>query len=518
MPLTTDQPQGLLSQPPAPQGGLLSQIADFAGSPLGQGLLSAVSGGLSTAGRKGYGRWNTIGMAGLEGVKGYSAALEAERARQGLDIRSLQQQRLSDQEDRRWKFAQDLLGNGDGSMTIAPAPSALDRPLSLGYEPQGMDQRGIPSLAGMPAPNQSQFPSVTNAPAGPGVPGLPSFSASPGFQGGPSIPTSFNVPRQALAAEMLFNDGKKVGEWIYKNNSSEVDKWLQVPAEGGGLEVVGLDKQGRRVNTGVKPWIEPEWRDGGSALNAIDPVTLEVRRSFKKTLTPAEAAADQRVRENQQWQRDNGSTQIIQTDQGPVVVNTRSGQATPVTGPAGQTYGRSLSPIPSQASTAIITNQQNLAKINDALTLLEGDDVGKLKGDKEATGWKGYLPQAALNRADPNGIDARAMIADLGSLIIHDRSGAAVTAAESPRLMPFIPLITDSRETAVKKLQRFKQLYEAEQQGLRDIYSPSNGYRQPSFGANPQGGSRPPLTSFDKSGNGQANGGQRPPLSSFEGQ
>lgn len=494
---------------PQQAGGLLSQASDFAASPLGQGLLSAAFSGLATAGRQGYGRWNTIGAAGVGGLKGYGAAQEAQREREALTIRGAQQQRLADQENRRWKFAQDLLNGGNESpdgVQSGPSPweqqpmSALDRPLSLGDGVGGTDQPS-PPMFDANAPQQSRQPAF----------GAPGFTAAPGFQGGPQPPLLNGVPRQALAAELMFNDGKKLGEWIYKSNTPEVDKWVQVPTEGGGLELVGVDKQGRRVNTGVRPWVEPEWRDTGGNFNAIDPVTLEIRKSFRKTLTPAEAASDQRVRENQQWQRENGSSQVIQTDQGPIVVNTRSGQAMPVTGPGGQTYTRPLNAIPASANTAIVTNQQNLAKINDALNLLGGKDVGKLKGDKAATGWKGYLPQAALNRADPTGIDARAMIADLGSLIIHDRSGAAVTAAESPRLLPFIPLITDDRETAIKKLQRFKQIYEAEQQGLQEIYSRGNGYKQPSFANNSQAGNRPPLDSFN------SNGGQRPPLTAFEG-
>src|SRR5690606_21631841 len=100
-----------------------------------------------------------------------------------------------------------------------------------------------------------------------------------------------------------------------------------------------------------------------------------------------------------------------------------------------------------------------------------GKDVGQLKGDTEATGWKAYMPQALLNRMDPEGVDARAMISDIGSLVIHDRSGAAVTAAESPRLMPFIPLATDDAATARKKLVRFKQLYEQEQNAMQETYS-----------------------------------------------
>lgn len=487
MPLTTEQPQGILSQPSG-QGGLLS----FISSPAGQGLLSATFSGLATAGRPGVGRWNALGAAGLSGLQGYSSAQENQRQAafdeqrknlMGAQLTGLNTQNESQQFDlsqrrKRQSFWDNMAGQQGGGQSPMPGgPGAGDTPIP---QPAGATGTGSLPTGAQRAPGQQVSP--------------------------------LDLLRNGFSIE----DARNVSD-INTWNLPKAVRWERVPtADGKGIEVVGIDANGRRVETGVRPFVDPQWQDRGGNFVAVNPVTMEDLRSVRKTMTPDGIAADRRARENMQWQRENGNSQIIQTDQGPVVVNTRSALATPVTGPGGQSYTRPLNAIPASANTAIVTNQQNLAKINDALSLLEGKDVGKLKGDKAATGWKGYLPQAALNRADPNGIDARAMIADLGSLIIHDRSGAAVTAAESPRLMPFIPLITDDKDTAVKKLQRFKQLYESEQQGLRDIYSPSNGYRQPSFATNPQGGNRPPLTSFDKSSSGQP-GGQRPPLSSFEG-
>lgn len=137
-----------------------------------------------------------------------------------------------------------------------------------------------------------------------------------------------------------------------------------------------------------------------------------------------------------------------------------------------------LKDIPATTLSGIITNAQNIKKVSDALALLEGQQVGAMKGDKAATGLKGYLPQTVLNAVDPSGVDTRAAITDIGSLILHDRSGANVTASESPRLMPFIPQPTDSAETVKKKLQRFLQVYQNEAGMLADVYSPANGYKQ----------------------------------------
>ncbi|MEO7578428.1 MAG: hypothetical protein ABIT83_12525, partial [Massilia sp.] len=116
--------------------------------------------------------------------------------------------------------------------------------------------------------------------------------------------------------------------------------------------------------------------------------------------------------------------------------------------------------VPQYVVEGITNNAKSLSSINSALASLE------TPAGKNAVGWKGYLPNSILNRNDPAGTDTRANIADVGSLILHDRSGASVTAAESPRLMPFIPLATDDSVTATKKLKRFKQIFEAENNNL----------------------------------------------------
>jgi hypothetical protein len=125
--------------------------------------------------------------------------------------------------------------------------------------------------------------------------------------------------------------------------------------------------------------------------------------------------------------------------------------------------------IPPQINTAIITNDQSVRKIQDALALLEQN--------KDAVGLKGNLPQGILNRADPKGIATRAAVADIGSLVLHDRSGAAVTASEEPRLLPFIPVPADPYEAAKVKLQRMLKYAKEQQDALKQTYSPDNGYK-----------------------------------------
>jgi hypothetical protein len=137
-----------------------------------------------------------------------------------------------------------------------------------------------------------------------------------------------------------------------------------------------------------------------------------------------------------------------------------------------------LKQIPPSVNTAIIANQQANNQLDRAINLLQGKDLPGMEGDVSATGLKGYLPTGMLNRLDPQGVSTRAEIADIGSLKLHDRSGAAVTASESPRLMPFIPLATDDAVTALKKLQRLKLEVNNETSAMRDIYSKDQGYKE----------------------------------------
>jgi hypothetical protein len=203
--------------------------------------------------------------------------------------------------------------------------------------------------------------------------------------------------------------------------------------------------------------------------------------------------------------------QYMQTDAGLVALPNvlKPGQApvgTMVTGPTGENLGRPLKEIPASVNKAIIENDISLTKANRALDLLQGKDVTTPKGDvikgsTEATGfWKGLTPEVIINRWDPGGVSTRAFVADIGSLKVHDRSGAAVTASETPRLKPFIPSIYDSPTVAADKLINFKAEYEDIQRGLTETYSREQGYRTSPLlsGGSSGGGNKPSLNDIFK--------------------
>lgn len=147
-------------------------------------------------------------------------------------------------------------------------------------------------------------------------------------------------------------------------------------------------------------------------------------------------------------------------------------------------------PLPPAITKGLIENNSNIRKIDAAIAALERYP--------DAFGARNYLGDAIRQRTDPKGVDPRAKVADIGSLIIHDRSGAAVSAAEFPRLAPFIPQATDDPATVKTKLENLKANIQMIQEETQQIYSTDQGYKE--FNAGPAAPTVGP-TATDANGN-----------------
>lgn len=158
------------------------------------------------------------------------------------------------------------------------------------------------------------------------------------------------------------------------------------------------------------------------------------------------------------------------------------------------TRGSTLKVVPAKAASGLAENRTSLSKIDRALDLVDKYPKG--------LGLANKLGDTIRQRTDPNGVDVRAAVADIGSQKLHDRSGASVTVSESPRLMPFIPKVDDTPETAAKKLRMLRYEYESMVNETEQLYSEDNGYR-------PVGA---PVASAPR-----ATPAQRPPLASIFG-
>ena len=137
--------------------------------------------------------------------------------------------------------------------------------------------------------------------------------------------------------------------------------------------------------------------------------------------------------------------------------------------------------IPQTVTKGIGENMTSLRKIDDTLT-----ELNRVPGSVGGVGstlaanipFVGDLQnKGILGTGDPEGTKLRALIADIGSLKVHDRSGAAVTAAETPRLRPFIPSISDDAATVRKKLENFRTEYLRNLEDTTGYYNQENGFK-----------------------------------------
>ncbi len=204
--------------------------------------------------------------------------------------------------------------------------------------------------------------------------------------------------------------------------------------------------------------------------------------------------ADRRAREQQQerdftLQRDRDQRAFVAAEN----AKNRGVQMAGITARYADSGGPPGRPIPSGVVQELAENDRSLATIDEALAALEADP--------RALGVKAYVPQVILNQMDPKGVAARAAVADIGSLEIRERSGAAVTAREAPRLKPFVPLPTDDAETAKTKLRRLRAAIQQERDAIGSYYSPEQGYMpMPTSGRAPAPDvrrDRPPLSAFE---------------------
>ena len=123
---------------------------------------------------------------------------------------------------------------------------------------------------------------------------------------------------------------------------------------------------------------------------------------------------------------------------------------------AAETRTAKQNEVPQHLQKVYLENRAKLGQVDAAKAQVEANP--------DAVGAIGWLPEAVSQyipgKSGKEGVPVRAAVADLGSMKIHDRSGAAVTASEFPRLRPFIPnVVTDSPATIQYKLEQFKQEY-----------------------------------------------------------
>lgn len=403
-----------------------------------QGLLAAASQMLQNSGpsRTPVGFGQIVG-SGMEAYQGSTIAAkrrkaEEEQAKQMAAMRALQMQEMQ------------------GGL--------MDRQRARGIEDQiGMAGRNAMRTPGQMAASLPGGPTVANAAQIPSMEG--------GFDQDGFIDQVMQIdPMKGLAlkqqfakqapqvdrVEVAMRDGKPVRVMTFKDGTERVS---------------AFDPKADMVEVGL-----------GNRKQFVDKNQLTNGQTFAVGQSPDSAASNKlgwanfglsQKRLNHDASLPRG--QIIQTDQGPMLADPRAGTARPVTGVDGQALGPKAKPVPTQIQKAFVENGASLRKVKAAIDAVEAYPAG--------LGAFNYLGDTIRQRSDPEGVNVRALVADIGSQKIHDRSGAAVTAAETPRLKPFIPAATDDPKTVIKKLKMFENEYQAMQTEMSEMYSGDMGYR-----------------------------------------
>lgn len=139
----------------------------------------------------------------------------------------------------------------------------------------------------------------------------------------------------------------------------------------------------------------------------------------------------------------------------------RLGEGDVLADPTGKILTRNPRPVEAVAGPKALSMPgaivQQVEGNNSRMRVID-EALAELDRNAGSVGMQNYAGQTIMQRIDPQGIRLRSAIADIGSMVIHDRSGAAVTVSEFPRLIPFIPQVTDSPAKIRSNLQRMREI------------------------------------------------------------
>ena len=258
--------------------------------------------------------------------------------------------------------------------------------------------------------------------------------------GTPAIPAN----RQAALANLIANPKASPRLQNFAFNKMTADPEAFTLSEGQKRIVVNPDGSYREVAAGSQKPRAPLQIDTGTAIELRDPAnpTVVLQRISKSQMPTA--------------------GQVVETVNGPMIVNTRTGDATPIMA-GGQPLAPKLSSEQSKDITAV--NQQR-ATIDGA--------IADVKANKSAFSFKRGLAQnvpygesLAGRLETPAETETRAYVFNNVSSVIKERAGAAQSAQELQRLNAFLPATTDSADQIVSKLNGFKKYLNDYEKGTR---------------------------------------------------
>jgi hypothetical protein len=154
--------------------------------------------------------------------------------------------------------------------------------------------------------------------------------------------------------------------------------------------------------------------------------------------------------------------QVVETVNGPMLVNTRTAEASPI-----MAGGKPLEPkLSSEQSKDITAINQQRATIDGAIVDVQKNKSAFSFGRGVAQNLP-YGESIAGRFEKPEDTQARAYVFNNVSAVIKERAGTAQSAQELTRLNSFLPATTDNAKQIVAKLEGFKQYLNDLEKGTR---------------------------------------------------
>ncbi len=166
--------------------------------------------------------------------------------------------------------------------------------------------------------------------------------------------------------------------------------------------------------------------------------------------------------------------QVVETKDGPMLVNTRTAEASPI-----MAGGKPLEPkLSSEQNKDILAINQQRATIQGALK-----DV---QANKDAFSFGRGLAQnvpfgesIAGRFETPAQTQTRAYVFNNVSAVIKERAGTAQSAQELQRINSFMPAVTDNADQMIQKLKGFEKYLDDLEKGTRQSTSKPSASTEP---------------------------------------
>lgn len=231
--------------------------------------------------------------------------------------------------------------------------------------------------------------------------------------------------------------------------------------------------------------LKPQKLTEGEVLTAINPLTGQqeiIAQGGPKTRAPVSVGNylidPQTGKVIFQAPEKPQAGQVVETANGPMLVNTRTGEASPIMA-GGQALPAKLT---SEQQKDIVSINQQRATVQGALKDVEQhkDAFSFGRGLAQAVP---YGESIAGRFETPEQTQTRAYVFNNVSAVIKERAGTAQSAQELQRINSFMPAVTDNADQMIQKLKGFDKYLDDLEKGTRQ---PTSKPSTPSTPAQPQ--------------------------------